>query len=135
VFEDPAIAPIRALAATGGVAIILDPACADELERALAYPFRGVIAAPEVRAALFATVRSVVHWCDATPAAHAHALALPACRDPDDQKFLELARDGAADWLVTRDKALLACGRGRLRPLPFRIGTPQQFLEGYQAMA
>jgi predicted nucleic acid-binding protein len=33
--------------------------------------------------------------------------SLPRCEDPDDQKFLELARHAGARWLVSRDKALL----------------------------
>src|SRR6478736_6228254 len=32
---------------------------------------------------------------------------LPICRDPDDQKFLEIARDADAHTLITKDKALL----------------------------
>ncbi len=33
--------------------------------------------------------------------------ALPQCRDPDDQKFIELAFSAQADMLVTGDKDLL----------------------------
>lgn len=33
--------------------------------------------------------------------------ALPPCEDPDDQKFLELAAVGEADWLITDDPHLL----------------------------
>ena len=29
------------------------------------------------------------------------------CRDPDDQKFIDFARDSGARWLVSRDKAVL----------------------------
>jgi putative PIN family toxin of toxin-antitoxin system len=29
------------------------------------------------------------------------------CRDPKDDKFLELAVDGTADWIITGDKDLL----------------------------
>lgn len=45
---------------------------------------------------------------------------LPACRDPDDQKFLVLAESGHADTLVTGDKALLELA-GQTR---FAILTP-----------
>jgi putative PIN family toxin of toxin-antitoxin system len=31
-----------------------------------------------------------------------------ACRDPDDDKFLEVAVNGGADWIVTGDMDLLA---------------------------
>ncbi len=133
VFADPQVAPIRALVESGAATILVNAACADELERALGYPLRGVIAAADVRSAHLEVVRGLVHWFDASPAAG--TTALPTCRDPDDQKFLELARDCAADWLVTRDKALLACARRRLRPLPFRIGTPKQFCEAERSMA
>jgi len=49
---------------------------------------------------------------------------LPACRDPDDQKFLEAAQAAHAGFLVTKDRALLDLAQ---RPLPFRIVTPQGF--------
>jgi predicted nucleic acid-binding protein len=32
------------------------------------------------------------------------------CRDPDDDKFLECAVAGAAEWLVTADRDLLSLG-------------------------
>ena len=54
---------------------------------------------------------------------------LPRCQDRDDQKFLELARDGRADWLFTADKALLRLARrDRLNGM-FRIATPDLALE------
>ena len=34
-----------------------------------------------------------------------------ACSDRDDQKFLDLAYTARADWLVTKDKALLKLAR------------------------
>ena len=55
-------------------------------------------------------------------ASAAAVAALPRCSDPDDQKFLELARAAQADVLVTKDQALLDLAR---RKLPFRIAAPQ----------
>jgi len=52
---------------------------------------------------------------------------LPACRDPDDQKFLEAALAAQADYLITKDRALLELSRRRTRPVPFRIATPDDF--------
>jgi predicted nucleic acid-binding protein len=41
-------------------------------------------------------------------------VALPRCKDRDDQKFLELARDTVKPtWLVTADKALAETGTAR----------------------
>ena len=49
--------------------------------------------------------------------------SLPRCTDPGDQIFLEAALAARADFLVTRDRALLDLGR-RGRSIPFRIVTP-----------
>ena len=38
-------------------------------------------------------------------------LTLPRCSDPDDQKFVALAVQARARWLVTRDRALLKLRR------------------------
>jgi putative PIN family toxin of toxin-antitoxin system len=38
-------------------------------------------------------------------------LSTPACRDPDDQKFVDLALAHPARWLLTRDRALLQLAR------------------------
>ena len=63
-------------------------------------------------------------FIEATFDAHAHAVeaAEPSpriiCRDPDDQKFIDLALARHARWLVSRDKALLALAkRAKLRGL------------------
>jgi len=48
---------------------------------------------------------------------------LPRCADPGDQIFLEAALAARADFLVTKDRALLDLGR-RGRAMPFRIVTP-----------
>ncbi len=48
------------------------------------------------------------------------------CTDGDDQKFLDLALDHGAHWLVSRDKALLRLNR-RVRPLGLDVLTPQDW--------
>jgi uncharacterized protein len=45
------------------------------------------------------------------------------CTDPDDQKFLELAFSGRADWLISKDKALLRLAR-HARRLNLLIAAP-----------
>jgi predicted nucleic acid-binding protein len=53
----------------------------------------------------------------------------PKCRDPDDQKFLDLAHRAKADALVTGDRVLLELSG----EVPFDILTPAQLrgrLEG-----
>ncbi|WP_089399445.1 PIN domain-containing protein [Noviherbaspirillum humi] len=60
------------------------------------------------------------------PAPEPHPL--PACKDKDDQKFLELARDAGAEILITKDKALLKLARRLARIGLFRIITPEAWL-------
>ena len=50
----------------------------------------------------------------------------PQCTDIDDQKFVDLALDTGALWLVTRDRALLKLAR-RARSLGLAIVTPERF--------
>ena len=52
---------------------------------------------------------------------------LPQCRDRDDQKFLELARDAGASVLITKDKALLKLAGKTRRAGLFSILLPQQW--------
>lgn len=52
------------------------------------------------------------------------ARALPRCRDPDDQKFLELARDAGAVALYTRDRELLKLSRRTQRMCGFAVLLP-----------
>jgi len=56
-------------------------------------------------------------------------IKLPVCKDPDDQKFMELARDSKATHLITKDKALLKCARKVLHAGLFQILEPQVFLK------
>ena len=49
---------------------------------------------------------------------------LPKCRDPDDQMFIELAQQGHADLLISRDNLVLKLARARQRPCPFAILPP-----------
>lgn len=57
----------------------------------------------------------------------ADGASLPLCKDPDDQKFLELARDINADLLITKDKALLKLARKIARAGMFAIIRPEQW--------
>lgn len=65
-------------------------------------------------------IRLLGRMAEMVPITH----SIRACRDPKDDKFLELAVNGAADLIITGDKDLLALN-------PFRkiaIVTPAQYL-------
>ncbi|WP_211167144.1 putative toxin-antitoxin system toxin component, PIN family [Aromatoleum evansii] len=120
-FEDPKLASLRALIEGGAPRLLANALTLEELRRVLAY--RQFAIAPERQDAILAAYRSRVAVMSAPEAADVPAL--PACRDADDQKFLELARDSGATHLVSRDKLLLKLNRHRLvRPL-FAILTPE----------
>lgn len=126
VFADSRFAQLREKIESGEWQALTNDACFNEFRRVLAYPMFDLADAGQ-RRALAAYDASVTRpagceWQQATIA------SLPRCRDRDDQKFLELARDSAADWLVTGDKTLLRLARGdKLRGL-FRILTPEMAL-------
>lgn len=120
VFADSRYAPLRERLEGGEMVALTDQRCLGEFRRVLAYPMFSLDAAAQGAAFdAYAAHATLV-------AAPADAAVLPECRDRDDQKFLEVARDGGADWLITSDKALLKLARrGRLARL-FRILTPDQ---------
>jgi len=119
VFRDACVAPIRAAVEQGRARVYIDGACETELARVLAYPLGRTVLDAEARAACLAEYRRVASGRGVTAPLEC---LLPPCRDPDDQKFLELARDCRADLLVTKDRALLVLARHA----PFRIVTPRQ---------
>jgi putative PIN family toxin of toxin-antitoxin system len=127
VFADSRFAPLRGAVAAGRWQALTSAPCLAEYRRVLAYP-RFALSA-ERQAEAHAAYLDLVRMVDAAPR---EAVALPKCRDKDDQKFLELARDGAADWLVTADNALLRLRRGRRLEHLFRILTPDEALAALQ---
>ena len=125
VFDDPSAALLKAARREGRIQIVIDEACLQELNAVLAYPeFR--LDDAQKKDHLAEVDRCTMRHDDQRPA---RSIALPRCSDPDDQKFLELARDAQADWLITKDKALLRIRRNKLEAAGFRIGTPTQWTE------
>ncbi len=126
VFADSRFAPLRARIEGGEWLALTNAACLGEFRRVLGYPQFALSDERQQEALTAYGARAVCH--DAAP--QPPAADLPRCKDRDDQKFLELARDAGAEWLVTADKALLRLARrDRLRGL-FRILTPEAALTG-----
>lgn len=57
--------------------------------------------------------------------AKAREVGVSRCRDPDDQKFLDIAQFSQAQLLITRDKLVLKAGK-RLKKEGTLVLTPQQ---------
>jgi uncharacterized protein len=127
VFDDPVVAPLKAAVGTATANVFINGACEQELARVLGYRRSRATLDARAQSACLAECRRLARNVGAALATQAPAYALPQCRDPDDQKFLELARECCADALITRDRALLELGRVTMRAGGFRILTPAQF--------
>lgn len=117
VFDDPGVRLLRDLVDLGRAEIVMDAACEAELERVLAYDLGKHSISREAQLAALGEARRL-----ALRVERAAVKGLPQCRDPDDQKFIELAAATKADALVTKDRELL---RMKKR-LPFRVVTPAE---------
>lgn len=122
VFADSRFAPLRGRLESGEWRPLTSAPCLSEFRRVLDYPMFSLDAAAQSAAfeAYAALAETVEAARDPSP--------LPRCKDPDDQKFLELARDGGAALLVTSDKALLKLARRQKLAHLFSIVTPEAAL-------
>lgn len=107
-FEDPATIPLRAALQSGAISHLATDSMRGELARVLTYPHlmkrmaKSNIQAPDV------LNRFDKYLLAAEPAAKAAC----TCKDPDDQKFIDLAVAHAVP-LLSKDKAIL-CMKKRL---------------------
>lgn len=119
VFAEPTVAALAAAALSRRLRWLTTAAMRDELAHVLN---RGLAARRGCDGAA-----ALARW-DAlalirAPAPPAHRLV---CSDRDDQKFIDLAIDARARWLVTRDKAVLKQAR-RAQALGLSIVTPERW--------
>lgn len=120
-FRDPVLERLRSWIESARPRLFAREDTLAELAAVLGYAQFGQ--AEAVQAALLASYRDRVH-CLPTSTTE---VVLPACKDPDDQKFLELALQASASHLLTRDRALLAMARKREIRERFRILSPESF--------
>lgn len=121
-FTDSRFAPLRAEVNAGRWLALTRPDCLDELRRVLTYP-QFKFDTERQKAAYAAYEAQALCWQGDPLEAE-----LPRCKDRDDQKFLELARDAGAHWLVTSDKLLLRCARRQKLAGMFQILKPDVLL-------
>lgn len=119
-FADPKLARLLAAIEANTYELLSRHDALDELRCVLAYRQFGLT--PARQAEIF---ESYAGGCSLVASPASDATPLPICRDPDDQKFLEIARDGCASRLITRDKLLLKLNRHRLIKPLFVIMTPE----------
>ncbi|MFM9880332.1 MAG: putative toxin-antitoxin system toxin component, PIN family [Burkholderiaceae bacterium] len=106
VFQDPAAQPLRLALAQGALQWLATAAMRDELERVLAY--RHI--APRLTFHCL-TAQQVMGAFDAFVCVQPAAVKAPVtCKDPDDQKFIDLAW-GQSCVLLSKDKAVRCMAR------------------------
>ena len=128
-FQDKRTAWLKNAITRCHVLCFSDAACFAELERVAAYPEFQLDNTRQH--ALLENYAGFVVKCDVGTG---EAPILPRCRDADDQKFLELARDSGARALLTRDKLVLKLGRRPVIAARFAIITPER-LQALHAQA
>ncbi|WP_233829149.1 putative toxin-antitoxin system toxin component, PIN family [Paraburkholderia sp. ZP32-5] len=125
VFDDPHTRPIAAALESGAITALIDARCLAELTYVLDYP---QFAHRQVdKAAALAVVARLAQRVEPDEPVE-DARPLPKCKDRDDQKFLELAHAAQADWLVSKDRAVLKLAKRIARDFGFQIAQPAPFV-------
>ena len=108
VFDDPMVSTLRDALTAGAVTWIASQAMREELRRVLTYPHlvRRLGATPADR--VLASFDRHVHTVDPAPRAPF------TCRDPDDQRYIDLATAHTAT-LLSKDLKVLALSRRMAR--------------------
>jgi putative PIN family toxin of toxin-antitoxin system len=102
VFADGRLGQIRAAWHSGALVALISKSTVEELIRVLSYPkFRLTL---EEQSELLEDYLPYAETAEISNVSFDQV----KCRDPDDQKFLDLAVSARADWLITGDSDLLA---------------------------
>ena len=128
-FRDRGLARIAAAIESGAATALTSKPCLEELCRVLGYPEFKLD--EDKQAALLQHYQQYVQVIDIVADAD-WAIVVPLCKDPDDQKFLELASQERA-VLVTKDKLLLHLARRVAKAGRFLILRPDQLVERHLA--
>ncbi len=119
-WRSPRLEPLRVKHAAGQLQILHSSETLAEWRRVLGYPQFAQSA--EQIDALCLDFTELTECCELM--AEDARRRLPQCRDPDDQKFLELSVLGAATWLITRDKKLRKIGKHKTyKSLGLQVNT------------
>jgi putative PIN family toxin of toxin-antitoxin system len=116
-FKDPATQPLKQALASHKIQWLTTPAMRDELQRVLSYPkIMARLAVTELDTAeVLQRFDAQARLVEVAPKASV------TCRDPDDQKFIDLAVLHKAA-LLSKDRAVL-CMKKRLLALSVRAQT------------
>lgn len=127
VFRNPGVAPLVQAIESGRLHWLSCAEMQAELAHVLAHgSFGGRLVDAEQ---VLTSSRTHCTWAALSNGLPAHRLR---CSDVSDQMFIDLALEHGADWLLTRDRALLRLARKvALRGL--RIGPPEAWIADFDA--
>lgn len=123
VFRDPRWAPLHAALKDGTVKAVTRDDCRMEWLAVLEY--KHLPLNTDSRPMVAAEFDRIITCIGAQELNPRTEIRLPICTDPDDQKFLEIARDADAEMLITKDKALLKLAKRTARAGLFAIIPPE----------
>ena len=131
-WRSPRLEPLRVKHAAGQLDILHSSETLAEWRRVLGYP-QFAQSADQIEALCLEFI-GLTRCCALIT--EAERSRLPQCRDPDDQKFLELSVAGAATWLITRDKKLRKIGKHKLyKALGLQVNTLEFYVETHALQA
>lgn len=125
VFRDPRWAALLVALRARSIEAVTRDDCRTEWLKVLEY--KHLPLDPQSRPAVAAEFDGLITCIECGSTGARSSVRLPLCSDPDDQKFLELARDSGAQVLITKDKALLKLARKTVRDGLFGIVTPEKW--------
>ncbi|RJF98596.1 putative toxin-antitoxin system toxin component, PIN family [Noviherbaspirillum saxi] len=132
VFHDSRWAQLLAALNAGDIEAVTRSDCRTEWLKVLEY--RHLPLNDELRPEVIAAFDRLITCLPADFSSVRAEILLPVCTDPDDQKFLELARDAGAATLITKDKALLKLARRTARAGMFQIMQPEKWTASWETM-
>ena len=126
-FGGSRFAALRDAVDAGRVVCVTRGDCLDELRR--------IVGSRAIELDAAARAKALAHYeaCAVMFEGAPRATALPRCKDPDDQKFLELARDAGAAYVVTLDRALLGLAPQMAAAAAVRVVVPRRLVEALGA--
>lgn len=124
VFHDPRWANLLAGLRDKRLEAITQHSCREEWLAVLHYPRLPIN--DENRPVIIEAFDAIIRCENPTTSS---MVKLPICSDPDDQQFMELARDAQATHLITKDKALLKCAKRVASSNLFQILAPEVFIK------
>ncbi len=122
VFHDPSCRELYEALNTQTISAVTREDCREEWLRVLDYPALSLCDSQKNRSKIEFDQTVHIVCCEKRD-----YRTLPVCSDKDDQKFMELAYDARANWLITRDKALLKLARKNKKNGYFDIIAPRQW--------